>query len=183
MLKINGLTGSHRPAGPPAGAGFVLRRCHPQSSRLDSIFESDPQTDPYRSGRAPDPGQLLGSQDPGSEGLAGQASPFPPAFHADQFLLAQPSGRLFRDLTEKCVRRGVFHSVAELQASIRNYIDEHNRHPKPYLWTAKAKDILEKVKRAWYALKASGCAKASGALASIERCLGPGSEAAPCPSD
>ena len=79
--------------------------------------------------------------------------------------------RFFRDLTEKCVRRGVFHSVAELQASIRNYIDEHNRHPKPYLWTAKAKDILEKVKRAWYALKASGYAKASGALASIERCL------------
>ena len=91
--------------------------------------------------------------------------------------------RLFRDLTEKCVRRGVFHSVAELQGSIRNYIDEHNRHPKPYLWTAKAKDILEKVKRAWYALKASGYAKASGALASIERCLGPESEAVPCPTD
>jgi hypothetical protein len=90
--------------------------------------------------------------------------------------------RLFRDLTEKCVRRGVFHSVAELQASIRNYIDEHNRHPKPYLWTAKAKDILEKVKRAWYALKATGHAKASGALASIERCLGAESEAVSCPT-
>ena len=90
--------------------------------------------------------------------------------------------RLFRDLTEKCVRRGVFHNVAELQGSIRNYIDEHNRHPKPYLWTAKAKDILEKVKRAWYALKASGHAKASGALASIERCLGAESEAATCPT-
>ena len=90
--------------------------------------------------------------------------------------------RFFRDLTEKCVRRGVFHNVAELQASIRNYIDEHNRHPKPYLWTAKAKDVLEKVKRAWYALKASGYAKASGALASIERCLAAETEAANCPT-
>ncbi|HVJ04463.1 MAG TPA: IS630 family transposase, partial [Candidatus Saccharimonadales bacterium] len=28
------------------------------------------------------------------------------------------------------------------------YIDEHNRQPKPFIWTAKANDILEKVKRA-----------------------------------
>jgi len=41
----------------------------------------------------------------------------------------------------------VFHSVTELQQAIRSYVDEHNRNPKPYLWTAKAKDILEKVKR------------------------------------
>jgi transposase len=79
--------------------------------------------------------------------------------------------RFFRDLTDKCVRRGVFHSVQELQQSIQNYIHHHNRNPKPYLWTAKARDILEKVKRAWYALKARGFSKATRALASIERCL------------
>lgn len=89
--------------------------------------------------------------------------------------------RFFRDLTEKCVRRGVFHNVAELQASIRNYIDEHNRHPQPYLWTAKAKDILEKVKRAWSALQAGGYAKAAGALTSIERCLSAETAAVSCP--
>jgi hypothetical protein len=27
-------------------------------------------------------------------------------------------------------------------------IEEHNRNPKPFIWTAKANDILEKVKRA-----------------------------------
>jgi transposase len=64
--------------------------------------------------------------------------------------------RFFRDLTDKCVRRGVFRSVAELQQSIQGYIEQHNRNPKPYIWTAQAKDILEKVKRAWYALKARG---------------------------
>jgi len=82
--------------------------------------------------------------------------------------------RFFRDLTVKRIRRGVFHSVADLQQAIREYIDEHNRKPKPYLWTAKAKDILEKVKRAWMKLRAGGFVPKSGkfvALDSIARRL------------
>ena len=61
--------------------------------------------------------------------------------------------RFFRDLTDKCVRRGVFRSVAELERAIQSYITEHNRDPKPFIWTAKASDILEKVKRARAALR------------------------------
>ena len=80
--------------------------------------------------------------------------------------------RFFRDLTDKCIRRGVFHSVTELQQAMRVYIDKHNQKPKPYLWTAEAKDILEKVKRAWQALLARGYApKKLAALQSIERHL------------
>lgn len=80
--------------------------------------------------------------------------------------------RFFRDLTDKCIRRGIFHSVAELQQAIRGYIDQHNQNPKPYLWTAKAKDILEKVKRAWKTLLSRGYApKKLAALQSIERRL------------
>jgi len=80
--------------------------------------------------------------------------------------------RFFRDLTYKCIRRGVFHSVAELQQAIRSYIDQHNRNPKPYLWTAKAKDILEKVKQAWKTLTARGYEpKKLAALQSIDRHL------------
>src|SRR5580658_1169510 len=56
--------------------------------------------------------------------------------------------RFFRDLTEKQLRRGVFRNVEELLESIGEYIDNHNRQPKPFIWTAKASDILEKVKRA-----------------------------------
>ena len=56
--------------------------------------------------------------------------------------------RFFRDLTEKQLRRGVFRNVEELLDSIGAYIDNHNRQPKPFIWTAKASDILEKVKRA-----------------------------------
>ena len=32
------------------------------------------------------------------------------------------------------------------------HIDRHNENPKPFIWTAKANDILEKVKRARKAL-------------------------------
>jgi transposase len=60
--------------------------------------------------------------------------------------------RFFRDLTENRLRRGVFRSVEELIAAIFDYIDHHNENPKPFIWTAKAADILEKVKRARAAL-------------------------------
>ncbi len=56
--------------------------------------------------------------------------------------------RFFRDLTENRLRRGVFRSVEELIAAVGEYIDHHNDNPKPFIWTAKAADILEKVKRA-----------------------------------
>jgi hypothetical protein len=36
--------------------------------------------------------------------------------------------------------------------AIGDYIDGQNQNPKPFLWTAKAQDILEKVTRARAAL-------------------------------
>jgi transposase len=56
--------------------------------------------------------------------------------------------RFFRDLTQNRLRRGVFHDAEELIMAIGEYIDKHNQSPKPFVWTAKASDILEKVKRA-----------------------------------
>jgi transposase len=56
--------------------------------------------------------------------------------------------RWFRELTDKRIRRGVFQSVEQLIEAIRAYIAEHNGNPKPFVWTAKAQDILEKVRRA-----------------------------------
>jgi transposase len=55
--------------------------------------------------------------------------------------------RFFRDLTQHRLRRAVFHSVADLESALRAHIDQHNQNPKPFIWTAKATDILEKVKR------------------------------------
>lgn len=60
--------------------------------------------------------------------------------------------RFFRDLTQNQLRRGVFRDVEELIMAIGSYIDRHNQSPKPFLWTARASDILEKVKRARRAL-------------------------------
>ena len=60
--------------------------------------------------------------------------------------------RFFRDLTNNRLRRGVFRSVEELIEAVETYIDRHNENPKPFIWTASATDILEKVKRARKAL-------------------------------
>ncbi len=60
--------------------------------------------------------------------------------------------RFFRDLTENRIRRGVFHDLEQLIMAVGHYIDHHNENPKPFIWTAKASDILEKVTRARAAL-------------------------------
>jgi transposase len=56
--------------------------------------------------------------------------------------------RWFRDLTDKRIRRGAFADVAELVNDIMDYIDQHNDDPQSLSWTAKAEDILAKVRRA-----------------------------------
>jgi transposase len=60
--------------------------------------------------------------------------------------------RFFRDLTANQIRRGVFQDLEQLITAIGDYIDHHNKNPKPFIWTAKASDILEKVTRARAAL-------------------------------
>jgi transposase len=55
--------------------------------------------------------------------------------------------RWFRDLTERAIRRGVFHSVPDLIAAIEDYLQANNDTPKPFVWTATAESILEKVRR------------------------------------
>lgn len=56
--------------------------------------------------------------------------------------------RFFRDLTVDQLRRGVFPSVPDLIKTINHYVALHNKNPKPFIWTAKANDILQKVIRA-----------------------------------
>ncbi len=56
--------------------------------------------------------------------------------------------RWFRNLTDQRIRRGSFTSVPKLIAAIDAYIDEHNRNPKAFVWTASVEAILAKVRRA-----------------------------------
>ena len=53
----------------------------------------------------------------------------------------------FSALTRRRIQRGVFKSVAHLQAAIKRYLAEHNADPKPFVWTKPAKDILAKLDR------------------------------------
>ncbi len=62
--------------------------------------------------------------------------------------------RWFRELTDKALRRGVFHSVPDLITKIEDYLAAHNDNPKPFVWTATAEDILTKVARGRVALQA-----------------------------
>jgi transposase len=62
--------------------------------------------------------------------------------------------RWFRELTDKALRRGVFHSVPDLIAKIEDYLAAHNNDPKPFIWTATADEILAKVARGRVALQA-----------------------------
>jgi hypothetical protein len=60
--------------------------------------------------------------------------------------------RFFRDLTQNHIRRGIFKDLEQLIMAIGDYIDRHNKTPKPFIWAAKASDILAKVSRAKAAL-------------------------------
>jgi transposase len=53
----------------------------------------------------------------------------------------------FATLTKRRLKRGVFRSVVDLQAAINRYLDEANRDPKPFVWTANPDKIIASVSR------------------------------------
>jgi len=55
--------------------------------------------------------------------------------------------RFFARITEDRIRRGVFTSVPQLERAIHDYLAEHNKAPKPFVWTADADSILDRIKR------------------------------------
>ncbi len=53
----------------------------------------------------------------------------------------------FAKLTKRRLKRGVFHSVVDLQAAINRFVSEQNTNPKPLAWTADPDKIIAAVKR------------------------------------
>jgi len=51
----------------------------------------------------------------------------------------------FSILTEKQIKRNYFQSVRALMKAIKDYVAEYQKNPHPFVWTAKADDILRKV--------------------------------------
>jgi transposase len=48
----------------------------------------------------------------------------------------------FASLTRRRPRRGAFHSLVDLQAAINRYLGEHNRKPRPFVWTPVRTDWM-----------------------------------------
>ena len=65
--------------------------------------------------------------------------------------------RLFAEITRQRIRRGTFNDVTELKTAIDEWIEHRNQNPKPFKWTASAKSILAKHRRAKNALAIAGC--------------------------
>jgi transposase len=55
--------------------------------------------------------------------------------------------RFFALPTGRALKRGVFHSVRELETAIKRYIEATKAEPKPFCWTKTADDILAGIQR------------------------------------
>jgi transposase len=55
--------------------------------------------------------------------------------------------RWFGFLSDQKIRRGVHKSVQALEKDIRAWIADWNEHPRPFLWTKTAEEILESLAR------------------------------------
>ena len=55
--------------------------------------------------------------------------------------------RWFGVITQHAIRRGSFSSVTDLKRKIERYVEHHNQHPQPFVWTATADSIFSKIER------------------------------------
>ncbi len=53
--------------------------------------------------------------------------------------------RVFGLITSEWIRRGNFSSVKDLVEAIGNYIENHNKNPNPFVWTATPEKIFDKI--------------------------------------
>ncbi|RME59575.1 IS630 family transposase [Candidatus Parcubacteria bacterium] len=53
----------------------------------------------------------------------------------------------FNIITQKAIRRGTFRNVKDLVAKIDHFVTHYNKETQPFVWTATAESILEKIKR------------------------------------
>ncbi len=62
--------------------------------------------------------------------------------------------RWFELLTGQMLRRGVHKSVQALEADVRAWVAGWNQHPRPFIWTKTAEEILDSLAR--YCRRISG---------------------------
>ena len=72
--------------------------------------------------------------------------------HPDIGFLAQRCRGLLRNPDKARLKRGVFRSVADLQAAINRFLEDHNQQSQPFTWTADPDKIIAAVRRGHQAL-------------------------------
>jgi transposase len=77
--------------------------------------------------------------------VAANAPPLPLHFTPTSSSWLNLAERWFSELTNRKLRRSAHRSVTELENDIRTWITEWNKHPKPFVWTKSADDILQTV--------------------------------------
>jgi transposase len=73
---------------------------------------------------------------------------FHPHFTPTGAALLNRVERFFRDLSVNRLTFSVFQSLPDLITALEKYLAQHNEAPKPFVWTAQAKDIVANVTRA-----------------------------------
>lgn len=61
----------------------------------------------------------------------------------------------FAKLSRRRLKRGVFHSVVDLQAAINRFVTEHNETPRPFVWRADPDEIFAARARGFQALESN----------------------------
>jgi hypothetical protein len=72
--------------------------------------------------------------------------------HLDMRLLAFPAADVVGKLVRYRSRRGSSPSPVALREAIDRFVEEHNRDPRPFVWTADPGVIVAKVQRGFHAL-------------------------------
>jgi hypothetical protein len=67
----------------------------------------------------------------------------PGRLHPNQQLWLNLVERWFAELTNRKLRRSAHHSITELEADIRKWINEWNTNPRPFVWTKTADQIFD----------------------------------------
>jgi putative transposase len=70
----------------------------------------------------------------------------------------------FNIITQRAIRRGSFRSVKDLVAKIDHFVTQYNAHSNPFVWTATADSILQKLQRLCEVISGTGHYSFSGVL-------------------
>ena len=127
----------------PSPPGVLCAFSKPSTSRPRPILDLHLIVDNYATHKT------SGGRSPGCSSIRASSLHFTPTSSSWLNLIE----RFFAEITRKRIRRGVFRSVLDLEVAIYRYLVDHNENPKPFVWTAKPVDILNKVKRGKQALE------------------------------